>query len=145
MPKEISAGAVIFREEDGIRYYLLLHYEVGHWDFPKGHVEEGENDEETVRREVEEETGIKDLEIIEGFREYIKYAFRNSYESKEVKKGEWIIKVVNFYLAKTKTKNIKLSFEHIGYKWLSYEDSLNQLSFKNAKDILEKADKRLSD
>ena len=64
MKHEKSAGAVVFRKEKE-PLYLLLHYEAKHWDFPKGHVEENESDNETVKREVEEETGIKDIEIID--------------------------------------------------------------------------------
>ena len=42
MPREKSAGAVIFRREDSKIYYLLLHYTARHWDLSKGHIEEGE-------------------------------------------------------------------------------------------------------
>ncbi len=141
MPKETSAGAVIFRKEDNQIYYLLLHYKSGHWDFPKGHIEEGEKEKETVKREVKEETGIKDIKIIEGFKEWIKYAFRQTYdlEKDEKKKALWVFKIVTFYLAETKTKEVKISFEHIGYKWLPYESAFGQLTFKKAKEILKKA------
>lgn len=142
MPKEKSAGVVIFRKEKGNVYYLLLHYQSGHWDFPKGHIEEGETEHETIKRETEEETGIKDLKIIPGFKEWIKYIFKATYNLKkeEKKKAPWIFKIVVFYLAETKTKEIKISREHIGYKWLDYNDSLKQLTHKNAKNILKKAD-----
>ncbi|PIR72319.1 MAG: diadenosine tetraphosphate hydrolase [Candidatus Nealsonbacteria bacterium CG10_big_fil_rev_8_21_14_0_10_36_24] len=146
MPKETSAGAIIFRKEDSVIYYLLLHYKSGHWDFPKGHIEEGEKEEDTVKREVAEETGIKNIKIIEGFKERIKYFFRENYNSKENKeKGrkEWIFKTVTFYLAQTQTKEVKISFEHKGFKWLRYEEALKQLTFKNAKEILKKANDRL--
>ena len=141
MPKEFSAGAVIFRREKDTVKYLLLHYESGHWDFPKGHIEEGEKEEETIKREIDEETGIKDIEIIDGFKEYIKYFFRRTYDLKkeEKKKAAWTFKIVNFYLAETKTKEVKISYEHIGYKWLPYEDALKQLTYKNAKEIFKKA------
>ena len=56
MERERSAGAIIFREEKRKIYYLLLHYESGHWDFPKGHVEKEEKEKETVKREIREET-----------------------------------------------------------------------------------------
>ncbi len=141
MPKEKSAGAVIFRREDGKIYYLLLHYGAGHWDFVKGHVEKGESEKETARRETEEETGIKDLKFMEGFKEWIKYFFKKSYGKK---KGPLVFKIVDFFLAETKTKKIKLSFEHQGFKWLPFEEALNQLTFKKAKDILEKAHKFLT-
>ncbi|MDZ4384915.1 MAG: NUDIX domain-containing protein, partial [Candidatus Moranbacteria bacterium] len=61
---EKSVGAVVFRKkETGGKEFLLLHYPSGHWDFPKGHIESGETEEGTLRREVEEETGLKDLKL----------------------------------------------------------------------------------
>ena len=50
----------------------------GHWDFPKGHIEKGEKIKDTIRREVEEETGLKDIKFIEGFKEWIKYFFKHN-------------------------------------------------------------------
>jgi|TARA_B100000315_G_scaffold249177_1_gene280003 8-oxo-dGTP pyrophosphatase MutT (NUDIX family) len=130
MKRERSAGAIVFiKEKEPI--YLLLHYEEGHWDFPKGHIEEKETDTETVKREVGEETGIKDIEIIPNFKEKIQYFFKF--------KKELISKEVVFYLAKTNTKQVKLSFEHIGFGWLPYEKAIEQLTYKNAKEILKKA------
>ncbi|MBI2207904.1 NUDIX domain-containing protein [Candidatus Woesearchaeota archaeon] len=130
MKKERSAGAVIFRKGKEIKY-LLLHYEAGHWDFPKGHIEEKEVDIDTIKREVREETGIKDIEVVKGFKEKISYYFKQN--------GELISKEVVFYLAKTSTEQVKISFEHIGYIWLPYDKAVEKLTFKNAKEILEKA------
>ena len=106
MKKEKSAGAIVFRK-DKEPIYLLLHYEAKHWDFPKGNIEAGETDIDTVKREIEEETGIKDIEIVNGFKEKIQYYFKF--------KGDLINKTVIFYIAKTSTKQVKLSFEHIGF------------------------------
>ncbi len=130
MPTERSAGAVVFRKEKEIIYYLLLH-EVNYWGFSKGIIEKGEELKETVKREVEEETGIKDIDLVSGFKESIKYFYRRG--------GKTIFKTVIFYLAETKTKEIKLSFEHIGFEWLLYKEALDRLTYKNAKDILKKA------
>jgi 8-oxo-dGTP pyrophosphatase MutT (NUDIX family) len=142
MPVEKSAGAVIFRRNKEIKY-LLLHYPSSakapkdYWDFPKGHIEKGEKELETVKREVEEETGLKDIKFVEGFKEWIKYFFRH--------KGKNVFKIVTFLLAETKEKEIKISLEHIGYQWLSYKEALKQLKFKNAKEILKKANNFLSE
>ncbi len=75
MKSEKSCGIVVFREELPERLYLLLHYEEGHWDFPKGHIEAGETEKEAAFREVYEETGIPepDFELMMGFRERIEY------------------------------------------------------------------------
>ncbi len=131
MKQERSAGAVVFKKEKEPKY-LLLHYEAGHWDFPKGNIEQGENDIETAKREIQEETGIKDVEILKDFREKIQYYFKFN--------NELINKTVVFYLAKTKTKQVNLSFEHIGFEWLPYDKAIEQLTYKNAKEILKKAD-----
>ena len=137
MSREKSAGAIIFRKEEDNIHYLLLHYPSGsraskdYWDFPKGHIEKEEKEIETAGREVEEETGLKELEFISGFKEQIEYFFKL--------KGETVFKTVVFFLAETKTKEIKISFEHIGYQWLPYKEAQEQLTFDNAKTILKKA------
>src|SRR3989338_9215347 len=130
MIREKSAGAILFiKEKEPL--YLLLHYESGHWDFPKGHVEAGETDLDTVRREVKEEAGITNIEILQNFKEKIHYFYKMN--------NELMSKDVVFYLAKTNTKDVKLSFEHIGFAWVSYEKAMEKLTYKNAKDILQKA------
>jgi len=137
MPVEKSAGAIIFRHEKDKIKYLLLHYPSGsrttkdYWDFPKGHIEKGEKIEVTVKREVKEETGLEYLKFIEGFKEWIKYFFK--FEEKN------IFKIVTFLLAEAKTEDVKISFEHIGYEWLPCQEAIEQLTFKNAKEILKKA------
>ena len=138
MPIEKSAGAVVFRRERGIVKYLLLNYpsttrgaKKDYWDFPKGHIEMGEKEIDTVKREVFEETGLKDIKFFEGFKEWIKYFFKY--------KGKTVFKIVTFYLAKARTKEVKVSGEHLGYKWLPYEEAIEKLTFKNAKEILKKA------
>ncbi|MBS3097970.1 NUDIX domain-containing protein [Candidatus Woesearchaeota archaeon] len=134
--REISAGAIVFREEKGKIFYLLLHYEEGHWDFPKGNIDEGEEEKETVKREIKEETGITKINFIESFMEKISYFYKM--------KGETVYKEVFFYLAETEESNVKLSFEHIGYKWLNYDEAFKELTYKNAKEILKKANSFLN-
>jgi 8-oxo-dGTP pyrophosphatase MutT (NUDIX family) len=126
-----SAGAVIFNETLGERYYLLLLYDAGHWDFPKGGIEEGESELDAVIREVREETGIADLKLVEGFRQTISYQFKST-------EGE-INKTVVFYLGNTSTFKVTLSHEHRAYAWLKFEDALEQLTFDTARSVLKVA------
>lgn len=135
MPDEKSCGTVVFREENGARLYLLLHYEEGHWDFPKGHVEAGEGETETALRELKEETGMTGAELAFGFRERMEYFYRRA--------GRLMHKEVIFFLARAPRAAVTLSHEHIGYEWLPFEDALKRLTFKNAKELLEKAERRL--
>jgi len=130
MLHEKSCGAVVFFKNMQIKY-LLLQYEAGHWDFVKGNVEPNESEADTVLRELKEETGIVATVLIEGFRERIQYFYR--------RQGETIQKEVVFYLIQSDTEKVELSFEHVGYEWLDYQHTLERLTFKNAKDVLQKA------
>lgn len=73
MEREKSCGAVIFREENTRRYYLVLKSTQGHTTLCKGHVEGDETEHETAAREIREETGLE-VEFIHGFRRVITYS-----------------------------------------------------------------------
>ena len=135
MLRERSAGAVVFYLGESLVEYLLLHYEAGHWDFPKGAIEPGEAEIDTVRREVREETGIGEIEIVPGFRKEIHYFYR--------KLGQLVRKSVVFYLARSPTKEVTLSYEHIGYLWLDYSRALRKLTFRTARETLKSAHEHL--
>lgn len=136
---ETSVGAVVFREENGKRLYLLLHYPSGHFDFPKGHVEEGETEEMTLRRETHEETGIRDVQVFPS-RVSIRYFYdaKGGEKEKRLRKGvgTWIFKRVHFYPAQTSTKEVVISHEHQGYVWEPYEQALKRVTFENARRVL---------
>jgi bis(5'-nucleosidyl)-tetraphosphatase len=130
--REKSCGAVVYLKDSEVKY-LLLHYEAGHWDFVKGNVEPNETEQETVIRELREETGITDAKFIEAFKEKIDYFYR--------RQGTTIHKEVIFYLMETHTETVKISYEHVGYIWLNYQQAMEKLTFKNARDVLQKAHK----
>ena len=142
MAKEFSAGAVIFRKDSAGTQYLLLHYpsdsktKKEYWDFAKGHQDPGEDDRETIWREVFEETGLRNVRIVPGFREVITYYFKAE--------GKTVFKTVVFYLGETKEKTIRISSEHQGFLWLPFEGAMTYLKFANAKKILTKAHRFLS-
>lgn len=131
MKEENSAGVVIYIKKPDGNHFLLLHYPTGHWDFVKGKIEYGETYHQTALRETREETGISDLEFVEGFEEKINYYFQFE--------GELIYKEVVFFLAKTKTDKVNVSHEHLDYTWLKYDEALEKLTYPNAKNILSKA------
>ena len=136
MIEETSAGIVIFRKEGSKKLFLLLHYPSGHWDFVKGKMEKGESTSQTAVRETQEETGITDITFVKDFEEWIEYNFKYQ--------GELVQKKVVFFLAETKTKEIKISHEHSGYTWMDYNSAMEKTTFDNAKKVLTKAQKLLS-
>ena len=136
MIEETSAGIVLFRKEDSKNLFLLLHYPSGHWDFVKGKMEKGESIQETALRETEEETGITDIKFLDNFEEWIEYNFQYQ--------GELVHKKVVFFLAETKSKDVKISHEHTDYTWMDYNTSMEKTTFDNAKTVLTKAQMLLS-
>ena len=132
MPHEKSCGAVLFRlDKDKSVKYLLLHYEAGHWDFPKGNQEKNETDMETAAREIKEETGIGNIKFLDGFKDSVKYFYKKGRET--------VYKEVAFYIAVSESSAVEVSFEHIGYAWMGYYNAYKKLTYKTSKELLEKA------
>jgi bis(5'-nucleosidyl)-tetraphosphatase len=130
--RERSAGVVVFREGPDVgRLFLLLDYG-SHWDYPKGHVEENETDRDAALRELAEETGIRDVRLVEDFRKEITYFFRSP-------KGQLVRKTVVFFLASTDAREVLLSDEHVGYAWLTPEEASKRLTYPTARDVFHAA------
>ena len=71
--KETSVGAVVINSQNKI--LIIFQRKAQYWEFPKGHMEGQEDELVTMDREVKEETGIKNYELIKDFRQEINYVF----------------------------------------------------------------------
>lgn len=130
---ESSCGAVVFRSIAGeIRYLLIKNKRSANWGFPKGHIENGETKEETAKREVLEETGIR-IKIIPGFVSTSEYTIQGKVE-----------KSVSIFVASTTDTQTKIQQEEIeDYIWLNYAKAIKTLKFENDRSILERANEFL--
>lgn len=128
-----SAGIVLYKERNEKKEFLLLKYPQGHWDFAKGHLDEGEDVKMAALRELEEETGYNDVTLKNGFLVpmFYEYVEGNTLHKKRV---DYFVGCLNFGV------DLELSHEHVGGDWFLYEEALNKLTFDNAKDILIAAD-----
>ncbi len=131
MRLQVSAGIFVYRMRDNVREYLILHYPHGHWDLPKGKLEQGETKEQAALRELHEETGIG-ATLCDDFQQDLTYFFKHD--------GQLIKKTVYYFIGQAKQGDIVLSDEHIGFEWLSYQDALERLTFDNSKEILQKVE-----
>ena len=123
---------MIFRRRQGVEF-LILRHPGGHWDFPKGHIEKDETEMQAAIREIMEETGIppSKLDFKDGFEAENKYSFR---------RGRSIVqKTVKFFLAEALTGDVRISYEHTGYAWLPFANARDQITYENAKRILDQA------
>jgi len=136
MARERAAGYILFRERSGRREYLIVrNRQGGHWGFPKGHIEAGEDEETTARREVAEEVGIHRLYPVSGFKERLAYRFR--------RRGRPVDKEVTFFLARTDEEGRPAPGEIGDMRWLPYPQALRQLTYEEQRELLRKAEGRL--
>lgn len=146
MRPEISAGAIIFRRYKKRREYLLLYYGAGHWDFAKGHLEDQETPHAAAKREIFEETGLRNLRFHPTFKENIKYwlwpyRYKQKRDQANVQgKPTKVLKIVTFFLAESLGGVVRLSHEHSGYVWLPYKEALKMVTYNSAKDLIKKAE-----
>jgi bis(5'-nucleosidyl)-tetraphosphatase len=130
---ERSAGFIVFVDPHGShkeREFLLL--DTGRfWDFPKGHVEKGEDDLEAAERELAEEAGIDKVEVIPGFAHEIEYFFRG--------KGGLIHKKVIYFLGRTTVREATISHEHVGSEFLPATMAIKRVTYPTAKQVLREA------
>lgn len=133
MKREKSCGALVFRKQgNSYELVLLRHRFGGHWSFPKGHVEKGENERQTALREVKEETGLT-IRLLEGFRESVEYS---------PKPG--IRKQVVYFLGKALGEMLVPQEEEISeVHWFPIDQAGEMVTFANDKRLIRLAKKRL--
>lgn len=119
--KEKSCGCIIIKDD---KVLLVFEKNRNFWGFPKGHVETGETELETAKREVKEEVGL-DVEIDETKRYEMHYTIWDE-----------IDKTTVLYLAKPLTENIIMQAGEIeNIKWCSLEEALEVLTYDNWKEM----------
>lgn len=132
---EKSAGAVVYTVSNDKIKYLLIQSQNGDIGFPKGHVEQGENEETAALREIYEETSIR-AELTGDFKAKIEYTMPNG-------KSKTVIYFTAVYANQTPKHND--GFEDNEYMLLDYNEALKLLSFDNMKEILIKANIYISE
>lgn len=126
--KEKSCGCIIFKYDDEKLLFLVIKQTLGHFSFPKGHVEESESEKDTALREVKEETGF-DISFVGDFREVITYS---------PKPG--VLKDVVFFLGNVIDGAMTPQEDEVSLiEWLGYEDALKVVTYDDDKNVLKKA------
>ena len=138
MLKEFSFGSILYRIYGNEPLFLLVRSKRnGNWGFPKGHIEKGETEIEVAKREVLEETGIKNVEFDGSFRQEDVYIIDGTLAET---KGEKAEKHSVYFLAKAPEEPSQNTDEEISQTgWFNLEDALNILSFDNQKETLKLA------
>ncbi len=135
--QERSAGGVVVRRdaETQVPLFLLIRDSYENWGFPKGHVEAGERPVAAARREVEEETGLRGIEVRAPI-DTIDWYFRF--------RGRLIHKVCDFYLMELEpgapADAVPQRAEGItACVWATFGDAAERISYENARRVLTRA------
>ncbi|HEY0969391.1 MAG TPA: NUDIX hydrolase [Gemmatimonadales bacterium] len=134
--REVSAGGVVVRHDADGPLFLLIRDSYDNWGFPKGHLEQGEAASAAALREVSEETGLVELELVDELRT-IDWHFRF--------RGRLIHKICHFYLMRT-TQSVTEPQRAEGItacRWASFADAVRLISYDNAREVLQAAQARL--
>lgn len=155
MKQLFSAGIVVYRKRNDSVEYLLLRNTKGHWDFPKGEIEKGEDKITAALRELEEEAGIT-ASIKEGFEHSFSYFFTDHDHQKAHKTVYFFIGEADVRRSpcgpkprrrligedgsgEANSTDVKLSHEHDDFAWLPLQEALGSLSFDEGKELLRQA------
>ena len=125
-----SFGIVPFVNEKGLwKVLLILHRQGNHWGFPKGKANPGETPLESATRELKEETGLIVSEILRQEPLKEQYQFH--------RKKQFVLKIVHYFPALV-VGTLNLQEEEIrDAKWMTIPEAMKQLSFGEARHILE--------
>ncbi|MDR2772756.1 MAG: NUDIX domain-containing protein [Elusimicrobiota bacterium] len=138
MTRNFSCGAVLYKvESEKILFLLVFSKRNLHWGFPKGHIEKGETEIETAKREVFEETGISEIEFDEVFRyEEIYEILSNSGNSDRKKVEKHSIYFLAKVLKDAEGKTFHNNNEIEKTEWLPFDEAIDRLKFDENKNLL---------
>ena len=127
---EKSCGAIVFTRMNNEIKYLLIRNLEGIYGFPKGHIEQGETEEETALREVFEEVGLS-VKLLPGFR-YV--------DEHPIPQKENTIKQIVYFLGEYCNQEFTYQKEELtDALLLDYETAMTLFQFESSKRILTEA------
>lgn len=127
--KDEAFGIVPIYFIDNTPHFLLIQHLAGHWGFPKGHADPGEDAVQAACREFVEETGISAYTLLNDAE------FSEQYDY--TRDGKPFHKIVIYYPAMVTSQAVACQAEEIrDYAWLPYDAAIARLSFDGAKRVL---------
>ena len=134
--REPTAGGIVFRHgEKGVEI-LLIQDAKDRWTIPKGHIEEGETAQQTARREIGEEAGLKQVDIL-GWLGKIHFRYRRI--------DKLVLMTTQIYLVRAKgdTNDIQKEEWMNGIQWFSFQDALDAIEYEDIGKLMLMAMKRI--
>jgi 8-oxo-dGTP pyrophosphatase MutT (NUDIX family) len=128
--REPTAGGVVFRRDaQGGVEILLIQDAKDRWTIPKGHIEEGETAQETAKREIGEEAGLNETDVL-GWLGKIHFRYRRV--------DKLVLMTTQIYLVRAKgdTDAIKKEEWMNGIKWFKFQDALDAIEYEDIEKLM---------
>jgi ADP-ribose pyrophosphatase YjhB (NUDIX family) len=124
--REPTAGGIVFRhnQKTGALELLLIQDAKNRWTIPKGHIEEGEEAKQTAEREIREETGLQEMEVMNWLGK-INFRYRRV--------QSLVLMTTEIFLVRAKGNTDKLKPEDWmnDCKWLDAKDALDKIEYED--------------
>ncbi len=135
--REPTAGGVVFRRDDNGGVEILLFQDAkDRWSIPKGHIEPGETAQQTAKREIGEEVGLTDTEVL-GWLGKVHFRYRRV--------DKLVLMTTQIYLVRAKgdTDAIKGEEWMKDVKWFKFHDALEAIEYEDIGKLMLLAMKRI--
>lgn len=123
--REPTAGGIVFRRDKNNQVEILLIQDAkDRWTIPKGHIEEGETAQQTAKREIGEEAGLPNVDVLSWLGK-IHFRYRRV--------DKLVLMTTQIYLVKAKgdTDAIKKEDWMNDIRWFSFHDALDEIEYED--------------
>ena len=136
--REPTSGGIVFRltaDKKDIEV-LLIQDSKGRWTIPKGHIEPGETAKMTARREIEEETGLRNFDVL---------AWLGKIHFKYRRADKLVLMTTQIYLVQSLDVRETLAGEKWmrGIRWFSFAEALDLIEYEDIEKLMLIAKKKI--
>ncbi|HVS79159.1 MAG TPA: NUDIX domain-containing protein [Candidatus Saccharimonadales bacterium] len=122
--REPTAGGIIYRYNKGQLEILLIADSKHRWTIPKGHIEEGETPRQTAEREIQEETGLQRMKMLDWLGK-INFRYRRV--------NTLVLMTTEIFLVEAQGDTDKIVPQEwmTGIKWFKTSEALDKIEYED--------------
>ena len=123
--REPTAGGIVFRRDKNEKVEILLIQDAkDRWTIPKGHIEEGETAQQTAKREIGEDAGLAEVDVL---------AWLGKIHFRYRRVDKLVLMTTQIYLVRAMgdTNAIKKEDWMNDIKWFSFRDALDVIEYED--------------